>query len=164
VLIVGWPKVDLKVIDSLAARHGLGMTSLRGTFLVGHGGMIKIKGKWKPVNDPAAYLAKVFGNYLSKVADEDLWQQYVDCMPAGYRQLTHGGGWPGTLLRLREERRAKITPSLAWVNRMIVIDRLRDRLGAVPVNGWWGFPCGVRDSTVDSDLPSLGIQDPLFVM
>jgi len=103
-LIAYWRKQDLRVLQAMAHARGLGAISTRGTFQKGAEWQ-RVNGQLRRINHLPAYLAKTFGSYLSKSADK--WQQYVDLMPKGYRQLHHGGGWPSTLTEVREEIRCR---------------------------------------------------------
>lgn len=136
-LIVDWQWVHIPKLQRMANRRGLGAISLRGSFRVG-AEVQEVNGKPQRINNLGAYMAKTFGNYMSKSIDK--WQQYVDLMPKGYRQLHHGGGWPGTLTGLREEiasqtprARRRLARSERQLEYWRATDLLGDMLNAVEV-------------------------------
>lgn len=104
-LIAFWPRVDLGELSALAARHGLGHTSTRGTFQLGGRNVTR---SGESIRDLSLYLGKTFGGYLSKGFDE--YDRWLELMPPGYRVLHHGGGWAEglTLQAIRDERLGRV--------------------------------------------------------
>jgi hypothetical protein len=99
-LIAGWTRVDIEELRALIKAHGFGRIFNVKTYVVGQQGAA--------VTNLAAYMAKTFGQYLSKSGrDGDEWQRVVSTLPKGLRLVLHSSTWANgaTLEGLRHARR-----------------------------------------------------------
>ncbi len=99
-LLAGWTRVDLEELRALVVSYGFGRIFNVKTYVVG--------AQQSHVHNLAGYMAKTFGQYLSKSGrDGSEWARVVESLPKGLRLVLHSSTWADglTLEALRNARK-----------------------------------------------------------
>lgn len=140
-LVAHWKRVEWGEIRRLLVKHGLGEVFYVKTFQV----------RPDAVEGLARYLAKSFGAYFTKSANEaESWKRVVGAMPVGQQLVVKSRGWAGGRSRTSIERERL----QAYRARMLAgVVEWRD----VPAHE----PLGVAISGALERLGVLAVDDPV---